>query len=79
MLGCTNVANVPESPYGPINPAYGGPEYESVSGLGSQLGIADPGWRPDGVPSREKLLSLGLDQAALALSASSGGAGRAGP
>lgn len=41
-LGCTNVANVPDSPYGRINPAYGGPEYESVSGLGSQLGLADP-------------------------------------
>lgn len=41
-LGCTNVANVPDSPYGRINPAYGGPEYESVSGLGSQLGLTDP-------------------------------------
>ena len=41
-LGCTNVAYVPDSPYGRINPAYGGPEYESVSGLGSQLGVSDP-------------------------------------
>lgn len=41
-LGCTNVANVPHSPYGRINPAYGGPEYESVSGLGSQIGVSDP-------------------------------------
>jgi aldehyde:ferredoxin oxidoreductase len=41
-LGCTSVANVPHTPYGRINPAYGGPEYESVSGLGSQLAITDP-------------------------------------
>ncbi len=41
-LGCTNVANAPHSAYGRINPAYGGPEYESVSGLGSQLGLTDP-------------------------------------
>lgn len=41
-LACTNVINLPRSEYGRVNPAYGGPEYESVAGFGSQLGIGDP-------------------------------------
>ncbi|MBI4590211.1 MAG: aldehyde ferredoxin oxidoreductase family protein [Candidatus Rokubacteria bacterium] len=41
-LACTNVINLPTSAYGRVNPAYGGPEYESVAGFGSQLGIGDP-------------------------------------
>jgi aldehyde:ferredoxin oxidoreductase len=41
-LACTNVIHLPRGEHGRVNPAYGGPEYESVAGFGSQLGIGDP-------------------------------------
>lgn len=41
-LRCHLHASVESSPYGPVNPKYGGPEFETIGLLGSNLGIFDP-------------------------------------
>lgn len=38
---CKRVVQVKESPYGFIDPLYGGPEYETIAGFGSLEGIDD--------------------------------------
>jgi len=42
-VGCRRVVKVTagESPYGPVDPRYGGPEFETVGAIGSLLGIYD--------------------------------------
>ncbi len=38
---CKRVVQVKESPYGPVDPLYGGPEYETLAGFGSLQGNDD--------------------------------------
>lgn len=40
-IACKREVEVSEGPYAPVDPGYGGPEYESVASLGSLLLISD--------------------------------------
>jgi aldehyde:ferredoxin oxidoreductase len=40
-IGCKREVEITEGPYAPVNPDYGGPEYENVAALGSLLLIGD--------------------------------------
>ncbi len=40
-LGCIRIVEVKDSPFGPVLPEYGGPEYETIGSFGSLCGVDD--------------------------------------